>query len=639
METTECGAASLAMVLAFHGAHVPLRELRRACHRSREGSKASDLLRTAREYGLIAQGWRAKVEGLAEVALPAVLHWNGNHFVVLEAWEEDRRFVWINDPATGHRRLPVEELEERFSGVVLTFRPGPEFRPRAAPPGILRRSWREFASRPVAVGALAFGAVLLAGPTLAVAICMRIFVDEYFLNAEYHWLLPLLTVMAVAAACQIGVIFALRGILLRWEMAYATQLGASVLSRFACLPSLERIARGPTELATRLALATGSAKLLFRKFGNWLLYLPTAGVTLVWISFFGGGMVLLVTALMGATLWMGHALHLGRRERQAQAGVARSRFAHAVIRGVSLPEAVGWERWREGVEPIREMMVTQGERLALWRLDGRTAGRLLAMLAFVALVTFGAWQTLTQQQTIGSVMAMLALWLPLHRWLLEAYEVDDALGQLALWHDRLDDLPPATGQAILEAAPECFETLEMRGVSFRYSSAGEPVLQGVDLRLQAGSRVGLIGEEGKTTVARLLTGVLVPQEGAVLLNGTPVTPERFGAVAGWSEAATEATGTGSSGERQRGEAERLHASRSRFLLLDHAFDDLSPQEEERLAQTWREQGCGWLWITHRPAVLRLCDEIWFMAEGRIVERGSWETLMEKGGRFARWITP
>ena len=124
--TVECSAAALAMVLAYHGAWVPLERLRIECGVSRDGSKASNILRAARRFGLTARGFRQEPSTLHLRPMPCIIHWNFNHFVVLEGIDGDRAF--INDPAFGRRRIDMAELDRSFTGVVLVIEPAPDFK-------------------------------------------------------------------------------------------------------------------------------------------------------------------------------------------------------------------------------------------------------------------------------------------------------------------------------------------------------------------------------------------------------------------------------------------------------------------------------------------------------------------------------
>src|SRR6267154_764141 len=134
MEAVECGAAALAMVLAHHGAWIPLEQLRVSCGVSRDGSKASNIVRAARTFGFDAKGFRKEPETLNELPMPCIIHWNFNHFVVLEGLD-DRRAV-LNDPAIGRRSVDLAEFDASFTGVVLAMEPGPDFHAAGHEPAV-----------------------------------------------------------------------------------------------------------------------------------------------------------------------------------------------------------------------------------------------------------------------------------------------------------------------------------------------------------------------------------------------------------------------------------------------------------------------------------------------------------------------
>ena len=128
LEALECGAACLTMILAYYDKWIPLEQIRRDCGVSRDGSKAGNVLKAARNHGLLAQGYRMELEALKTSAtFPCIIHWNFNHFVVLDGFKGN--YAVLNDPAAGRVLIPMKTFDESFTGICLTFEPSDEFKP------------------------------------------------------------------------------------------------------------------------------------------------------------------------------------------------------------------------------------------------------------------------------------------------------------------------------------------------------------------------------------------------------------------------------------------------------------------------------------------------------------------------------
>ena len=195
MEARECGAASLAMVLAYYGKWVPLEQVRLDCGVSRDGSNARNMLVAARSYGLEANGFRCDINALRTgMTYPCIIHWNFNHFVVFKGFKG--KYAYINDPARGEVKVPMEEFDRSFTGVCLQFAPGPEFRP-----GGRRKSTLAFARKRLAGAGAAVAFVMLSTAVgylfgIINPIFSRFFMDRLLTGENRDLLMPFLAMLA-----------------------------------------------------------------------------------------------------------------------------------------------------------------------------------------------------------------------------------------------------------------------------------------------------------------------------------------------------------------------------------------------------------------------------------------------------------
>ena len=260
MEAVECGAASLGMILGYHHRIVPLAELRQACGVSRDGSKASNILNAARGYGLQAKGFKVDLEGLKQLVCPYIVFWNFNHFLVVEGFSKQQ--VYINDPATGRRRVSLQEFSEAFTGVVLVFEPSAEFKKGGKKPSL----WLALSSRlRGSIWSLFYcilAGFLLVIPGLAMPTFSQVFVDQILIQGREDWLRPLILGMFFTAILS-GFLTRLQlQLLRRLKIKLAMGMSSKFIWHLLHLPVSFYDQRFAGEISSRIQLNDRLANLL-----------------------------------------------------------------------------------------------------------------------------------------------------------------------------------------------------------------------------------------------------------------------------------------------------------------------------------------------------------------------------------------
>jgi NHLM bacteriocin system ABC transporter peptidase/ATP-binding protein len=690
MEAVECGAAALAIVLAYHGLIVSLEELRLACGVSRNGSNASNLLRAARRYGMEARGFKKELSQIPEVPLPAVVFWNFNHFLVLEGYDQDRYF--LNDPASGPTVVSAQEFDESFTGVVLTFRPTAEFRKGGTRPsliGALRRRLR--GSRDAVAFAVVAGAALVV-PGLVIPTFARLFVDQVLVAHSEGWFRPLLVGLALTAALRVALAGLQRRVLLRLETKISVATAGGFLWHVLRLPVEFYTQRYAGDIAGRVALNARVATFLAARLASAAIdALLVVFFPLLMLSYDAG----LTAIALGTVVLVGAATALVNRMRvdgyrrvlqeQGKAGGTIT-AGLAIIEGL---KATGTEsdlfaRWA-GYHA--KVMNAQQELNRVTQLF-LTAPTFVVAIANAAVLALGGYRVAQGEMTMGMLVAFQALmasfFLPVTNLVGLAAELQAMEGNM----NRIDDVlksaldpelvrePPAEGDG---PQPRLAGQLEFRDVSFGYSRLDSPLIQGLSFKLAPGSRVAIVGPSGcgKSTVARLITGQYQPWEGAVLFDGRPraahtrtvlansvavvdqdialfegsvrdnltlwdaTVPESVLVKAcqdaglhdeivsrrgGYDSRVEEGGVNFSGGQRQRLEIARALVTEPRVLVLDEATSAVDPLTEVLIDRNLRRRGCTCVVIAHRLSTIRDADEILVLRQGQVSQRGSHETL-------------
>ncbi len=214
MEAVECGAAALGIILSYYGRIVPLAKLREECGVSRDGSKAFNIIKAAKNYGLNAKGLKVSLAKVTTTRLPYIAFWNFNHFLVVEGYSKKR--VYLNDPASGRRTVSWEEFDRAYTGVVLIMEPGADFQKEGKKNQVISAlTTRLQNSRGTIIFCLLAG-LLLTLPRLAVPAFSQVFIDEILVQDRQQWLRPLLLGMGITAI--------LRAFLARLRLTYLRRL-------------------------------------------------------------------------------------------------------------------------------------------------------------------------------------------------------------------------------------------------------------------------------------------------------------------------------------------------------------------------------------------------------------------------------
>ncbi|MFJ9767714.1 NHLP family bacteriocin export ABC transporter peptidase/permease/ATPase subunit [Streptomyces erythrochromogenes] len=545
MEAVECGAAALAMVLGHHGRFVPLEELRIACGVSRDGSRASNLLKAARGYGLKARGMQMDLAALADVRGPAVLFWEFNHYVVYEGTTRrfGRRGVYVNDPGKGRRFVPLEEFDTSFTGVVLTFEPGDGFRRGGRRPGVLGTVPARLRGTSGTMAAAVLSSLLLVAVGASVPALSRTYIDMFLIGEQTSLLGVLFASMAVALVLTATLTALQQTNLLRGRVISSTLGSARFFRHLLRLPVAFYSQRNPADLVQRLQSNDTVAETLARD-------LSAAGVDAVVVVLYA---VLLWTydpqlTLVGVGVALLNVLALRTAIRLRATGTRRLRAESARLTNTSYG----------GLQLIETMKATGGENGFFRRWAGQHAVTLdvqqrlgvpsawlavvaptLAALNSALILMIGGLRAVDGHLTVGLLVAFQALvtsfTAPISRLGGVAGRIQDFAADVARLGD-VENFPVDPVYARREPAASTRRLkghVELDGITFGYSPLDPPLLEGFSLAVGPGQQVALVGGSGsgKSTVSRLISGLHTPWAGAVRIDGMRLEDIPRGALA------------------------------------------------------------------------------------------------------------
>ncbi|QUQ68832.1 peptidase domain-containing ABC transporter [Kutzneria sp. CA-103260] len=693
-QVSDCGPACLVMTLGLHGIDVDLATVRARADSGRNGSSARSLLEIAREHGLRGRGVRAELDALPKLSPGAILFWNFNHFVVLEAATRDH--VDIVDPAFGRRRLSRAAVAEAFTGVALEFDP-PIDRPRArsrraGKAGPWRRLAQFLPGRRELAGLAGASAALMAFE-LALPLTTSFLVEQVAPERAMGKLGLLASVLAGLCVLFLVLQVTRSFLVTKRQALIEKRLTQGVVDHLTSLPYDYFTVRNSGDLAMRARTSSSLTQVLsltaVSAACDSVLIVVYLVVIVLTNPLLAGLVVLLIGIQLGVLVltWRRQAtLNQEVLERQAKTQEELVEMLESITSLKSSGmEAYSAQRWSHTL--VAEVNKRLGTRRSLAVATG--VSRAVQFGAPLLVVLVGVLRVLSGDGSLGTALAFMtltiALFVPLEG-------VFDAASQLATVRPtlaRLDD--------VLNAEPEPRGTMAgvgvdqpgritATGVAFRYSGAPKPALHDVNLTVEPGQFVAVIGRSGsgKSTLGMLLAGLYVSTAGTITVDGIDLTEldrptfrrqigyinqnahlfggsirenilfgaedldrrELIDAIHGANvhdeiqampmgyNTLVGPSGHGlSGGQRQRIVLARALAKKPKLLILDEATSALDPALEQRILHDLLESGITVVAIAHRLTVLDRADQVIVMRDGRIVASGSPAALREGNEEF------
>ncbi|HYH05626.1 MAG TPA: peptidase domain-containing ABC transporter [Thermoanaerobaculia bacterium] len=694
----DCGAACVAMALAFHGRVVPLDEIRAVTGLSRHGVDARRLLSAAEHFGLRGRGVQVRTpDDLAYLEPGSILHWEFRHFVVLERAE--KKGAWVVDPANGRRFVSRAQLERSLTGVALVLEPGPDFErggnDRRA--SLLGRYLKRVLRHNAALVRIVLLSILLQLFALAVPVLTGVVIDRVIPRADRQlfWLLAggaaaLIVFSALATLIRGHILLALRTRL-------DAQLSTDFLEHLVQLPFEFFQQRSTGDLMMRLASNATIRETLTNAVLSGALdgLMVVTYLALLLVADIRLGVVVAALAILRVAILVGALKRRQRLTSEAlQAQSAAQTYEVQLLSGIEALKACGAER--RAVDSWSHLFVRQlNVNLSRGRLDALVQSLLdaLQIASPVAILLYGGTRVMSGELSLGTMLGLAALaagfLAPLSALVANAAQFQ----LLGSYLERLDDVlsTPAEEQGHDLPRPASFAgRVTVEAVSFRYGVLVAPALSDVSFDLESGALIAVVGPSGsgKSTLAGIVAGLLVPQSGRVLYDGKPLAgyprewlrtqlaylPQQsylFGTSVranialqdphlpferiveaaqlaeihdeivalpmGYETILADAGSSLSGGQRQRIALARALANRPKVLILDEATSALDAVTEQKIQRNLRNLRATRIVAAHRLSTIRDADLIVVLDGGRVADTGTHAQLAARDGLYRRLV--
>ena len=703
LEALECGAAALTMILAYYEKWIPLEQVRSDCGVSRDGSNAKNILRAARSYGLVAQGYRYETDQLRKNGkFPCIVHWNFNHFVVLNGFSGNKAV--LNDPARGTYSMPIENFDKSFTGICLMFEPSESFEPEGKPKSMISFSKERMRGAGVAIVFTVMTTVTMSLIGIINPAFSRIFLDRLLTGQNPEWLMPFIWSLAALSVIQIVMAFI--------EAIYKARIGAKI-DALGSTAFMWKVLRLPMEFfSQRIAGDIQQRK------GSNASVAKTLADTFAPLVIEAGMMVFYLVVMIRYSLMLTMVgifsivinMLLSRIISKKRVNISRvqmrdmGKLAGATVAGIEMIETIKasgaengfFEKW----SGYQASVNTQQIKYAKLNQYLGMLPSLVSTLTNTAILITGVYFVMEGIFTVGMVMAFQgflgAFLSPVQKFI----TAGQTLQEMRTSMERIEDVMKYPTDKLCEPASSVEEKdtysklsgkVELKNVTFGYSRLGSPLIKDFNLTLTPGKRIAFVGMSGcgKSTISKLISGLYQPWSGEILFDGKPISSidrsvftgslavvdqdiilfegtiadnikmwdssiEDFEMIlaardaqvhddimqreGGYSYKLTEGGKDFSGGQRQRLEIARVLAQDPTIVILDEATSALDAKTEYDVIRSIKDRGITCIVVAHRLSTIRDCDEIIVLDNGVVVERGTHDELYSLDGFYTKLVT-
>ena len=700
LEALECGAASLAMVMAYYGKWVALEQVRVDCGVSRNGANAKNVLRAANKYGFKTKGYAYDISKLKEKGkFPAIIHWGGGHFVVLNGFRGNKAI--LNDPAKGLVKVDLKTFDQFFTGIYLEILPDEGFTPSGKRKSVFAFARKRLRGAAALITFFAITTIVFYLFTIIKPVMNQVFVDYLLGGRNPDWLLPFIYVVAGVGLLEV-LVTAIQSIYNYKIKGKLDLIGSTTyMWRLLRLPIVFFSQRMVGDLQSRQSENATIAETLVNVFAPLIFNAIMIVVYLVIMINKSWILTLVGVATIVINIFISRYISKVRVNISRVQARDNAKLTAMTSKGIEMIETIksngAEESYFDSWSEVQENVVKGKIKMAKTNQILGVLPGFFSMLANYAVLILGVYYTINNQFTVGSILVFQGLLSAFMSPAMTFINSGQTIQEMRTQMERVDDVleypldENVTRHIEMEQISKIKGNLVLKNIVFGYSRLDRPVLEDFNLEIKQGQKIAIVGTtgSGKSTLSKLISGLYSPWSGEIIFNGKKMTEidheiftssiavvdqditlfedtimnnlkmwdesiEDYEVImacndaqihnqiiareGGYNAPVLEGGKNFSGGEKQRLEIARSLAADPSIIILDEATSALDAKTEFEVVKAIKARGITTIVIAHRLSTIRDADLIVVLEKGHIVEQGNHDELMKLKGSYYELVT-